>query len=109
MKITFTNLWKQWSRKHYLFTFFQINYLRSLTITICNFSIHFYDKNKEYFDTAGQLANYFNWNDRGDFGEVQIVAESNLGPRDAWKTRSDLLQKLKDFGAEHAKELKRLR
>jgi len=67
------------------------------------------DKKKEYFDTAGQLANYFNWNDRGDFGEVQIVAESNLGPRDAWKTRSDLLQKLKDFGAEHAKELKRLR
>jgi multimeric flavodoxin WrbA len=66
------------------------------------------DKKKEYFETASQLANYFTWNDRGDFGKVRVVAESNLGPRNAWKTRPDLLQKLKKIGEEQAKELKEL-
>lgn len=66
------------------------------------------DRKKEYFETASQLANYFNWNDRGDFGKVRIVAESNLGPRDAWKSRPDLLQKLKKIGEEQAKDLKTL-
>ena len=65
------------------------------------------DKRVEYFETASQLANYFGWNDRGDFGKVRVVAESNLGPRDAWKIRPDLLDKLKQFGKEQARELKK--
>ena len=66
------------------------------------------DKRKEYFDTASQLAAYFDWNDRGDFGNVRVVAESNLGPRDAWKDRPDMLNKLRKFGKEQARELKML-
>lgn len=66
------------------------------------------NKKKEYFETASQLANYFTWNDRGDFGKVRVVAESNLGPKDAWKSRPDLLNKLKDLGKEQARELKEL-
>jgi multimeric flavodoxin WrbA len=66
------------------------------------------DRKKEYFETASQLANYFDWNNRGNFGKVRIVTESNLGPKDAWKSRPDLLDKLKKLGKEQAKELKRL-
>jgi multimeric flavodoxin WrbA len=66
------------------------------------------DKKKEYFETASQLANYFAWNDRGDFGKIRVVAESNLGPIDAWRTRPDLLKKLKKVGAEQAGELREL-
>lgn len=65
------------------------------------------DRKKEYYETASQLAHYFNWNDRGDFGDVRIVAESNLGPKEAWKARPDLLEKLKIIGIDQAKELKR--
>ncbi len=63
------------------------------------------DRKKEYLETASQLANYFSWNDRGDFGQVRVVAESNLGPKDAWKNRPDLVQKLKKIGTEQATEL----
>jgi multimeric flavodoxin WrbA len=66
------------------------------------------DKKKAYFETASQLANYFTWNDRGDFGKVKVLAESNLGPRDAWKTRPDLLKRLKKVGREQARELKKV-
>lgn len=48
--MSFTNIWKQFgSNNHYLFTLFQINYIRGLTITIFNFSIHFYNQKKCYF------------------------------------------------------------
>ncbi len=67
------------------------------------------DKKKEYFETASQLANYFTWNDRGDFGKVRVVAESNLGPEEAWKSRPDLLRKLKKIGRDQARELIELR
>ncbi len=66
------------------------------------------NKKKKYFETASQLANYFTWNDRGDFGKVRVVAESNLGPKDAWESRPDLLNKLLDLGKEQARELKEL-
>jgi multimeric flavodoxin WrbA len=66
------------------------------------------NRKKEYFKTASQLANYFNWNDRGEFGNVQVIAESNLGPRDAWKCRPDLITKLKELGKAQARELKGL-
>ena len=59
-----------------------------------------------YLQTATRFANYFNWNNRGDFGKVRVVAESNLGPRDAWKKRPDLQEKMKDIGIEQARELK---
>lgn len=66
------------------------------------------NKKKEYFETASQLANYFTWNDRGDFGKVRVVSEPNLGPKDAWKSRPDLLRELKLTGIEQARELKKL-
>ena len=65
------------------------------------------DPSEFYVQTATRIAKYFNWNNRGDFGKVRIAAESNLGPRDAWKKRPDLQQKLKDIGIEQARELKR--
>jgi multimeric flavodoxin WrbA len=66
------------------------------------------DKRDEYRETARTLAKYFNWNNRGDFGRVKVVAESNLGPRDAWKNRPELLEKLKKTGFDQAQELKSL-
>jgi multimeric flavodoxin WrbA len=66
------------------------------------------DRREFYFETASHLANYFSWHNRGDFGEVKVVAEPNLGPRNAWEKRPDLLIKLKGIGREHAKELKEL-
>jgi len=67
------------------------------------------DRSEFYFETATHLANYFNWNNRGDFGRVKVVAEPNLGPKDAWKKRPDLQIKLKEIGIEQAKELKELK
>jgi len=61
---------------------------------------------KAYHNTASQLAKYFEWNKRGDFGKVEVVAEGNLGPRDAWKTRPDLLEKMRRTGLQQAFELK---
>ena len=63
------------------------------------------DRSDFYYESAARLAKYFSWNNRGDFGEIEVVAESNLGPRDAWKKRSDLLDKLKAIGGRHADEL----
>lgn len=59
----------------------------------------------DYTKVAGALAKYLNWHDRGDFGEVEIVAESNLGPKHAWKERLDLLDKLQREGVARAREL----
>jgi multimeric flavodoxin WrbA len=66
------------------------------------------DSKKFYAETAIHLANYFNWNNRGDFGKIKVVAESNLGPKDAWKKRPDLQNKLKEMGIEQAREIKEL-
>jgi multimeric flavodoxin WrbA len=66
------------------------------------------DKREEYLKTASSLASYFSWNDRGDFGKVRVVAEPNLGPRDAWKKRPELLTKLRKLGIKQARELKSL-
>lgn len=70
-----------------------------------------YEDNRSdfYFETATHLANYFTWNNRGDFGKVKVIAESNLGPKDAWKERPDLQVKLKEIGLEQAKELIKLK
>jgi multimeric flavodoxin WrbA len=70
-----------------------------------------YEDNKTefYLETATRLAKYLTWNNRGDFGKVKVIAESNLGPRDAWKQRPDLQVKLKKIGEEQAKELKELK
>ena len=63
------------------------------------------DRQEDYLKTASTLAKYFTWNNRGDFGEVKVAAESNLGPRDAWKGRPDLIDKLYKAGIEQAAEL----
>lgn len=62
---------------------------------------------KDYFETVTRLANYFDWNERGDFGKVRVVAEGNLGPADAWKKRPKLLEKMSEIGAKQAMELKK--
>jgi hypothetical protein len=56
---------------------------------------------------ASHLAKYFNWNNRGDFGKIEVVAEANLGPWDAWKKRPDLLAKMKKIGLKQATDLQR--
>ncbi len=61
---------------------------------------------KDYLETATSLANYFAWNNRGDFGKVRVVAEPNLDSSDAWKQRPELKKKLQEIGMEQAKELK---
>jgi hypothetical protein len=66
------------------------------------------NENDDYRKAAGALAKYLKWRDRGDFGNVKVVAESNLGPKDAWKSRPDLLHKLEDLGIEQATELMEL-
>jgi multimeric flavodoxin WrbA len=60
---------------------------------------------KAYHDTASHLAKYFDWNERGDFGKVKVIAEGNLGPRRAWKSRPDLLEKMQRTGLQQASEL----
>jgi multimeric flavodoxin WrbA len=67
------------------------------------------DETEEYRKTAGALAKYLNWHDRGDFGDVKVVAESNLGPKDAWKSRPEALDRATQFGIEQAKEILALR
>lgn len=61
-----------------------------------------------YEETATRIANYFSYNKRGDFGEVRVIAQSNLGPRNAWKKRPDLQEKLKEAGKQQAAELNKL-
>lgn len=63
------------------------------------------DENEAYPKAAGALAKYLNWRDRGDFGEVKVVAESNLGPKDAWKDRPEVLDRLNQYGFEQAQEI----
>ena len=63
------------------------------------------DRKDDYFKTASALAYYLTGHDRGDFGDVRVVAESNMGPRDAWKSRPDLIAKLRAAGVEQATEL----
>jgi multimeric flavodoxin WrbA len=63
------------------------------------------DANDDYFRTASALAKYLNWHDRGDFGDVKVVAESNLGPKHAWKSRPDLLDRLRKDGIDQAQEI----
>ncbi|MBN1224896.1 MAG: flavodoxin family protein [Candidatus Aminicenantes bacterium] len=62
--------------------------------------------NKVYTDTARHLAKYFDWNNRGNFSKVEVVAEGNLGPSDAWKKRPDLLERINKLGLKQAKELR---
>ena len=64
------------------------------------------DPREYYTEVAEHLADYFNWKNRGDFKKVRVVAESNLGPSDAWKKRPDLQEMLKKIGREQANELK---
>ena len=63
------------------------------------------DRSEDYLKTASVLAKYLTWNDRGDFGDVKVFAEPNMGPRDAWKSRPDLIEKLRNTGIEQAREL----
>lgn len=67
------------------------------------------DNPREFYgEIATHFADYFNWKNRGDFGKVRVIAESNLGPVDAWKKRPNLQTKLKEIGIEQATELKKL-
>lgn len=63
------------------------------------------DRSEEYLKTASALAKYFNWHNRGDFGDVKVFAESNMGPADSWKSRPDLIEKLRNIGVEQARDL----
>jgi multimeric flavodoxin WrbA len=64
------------------------------------------DNRRDYYrEMASHLAEYFNWNKRGDFGRVEVVAEPNLGPAGAWKNRPGLLENLKNIGQRQAEEL----
>jgi multimeric flavodoxin WrbA len=63
------------------------------------------DENDDYLKTAGALAKYLKWNDRGDFGDVKVVAESKLGPKNAWKSRPEVLDRLTQFGIDQAREI----
>ena len=44
---------------------------------------------KDYYHEAEKLANYLGW--MGDFGKVEIIAEGELGPRDAVGNKPNLL------------------
>ncbi len=52
----------------------------------------------DYYHEAEKLASYLAW--MGDFGKVEIVCESNLGPRDAAAGRPDLLARAERLGNE---------
>ena len=62
-------------------------------------------ENEDYSKAAGALANYLNWRNRGDFGEVKVVAEPNLGPKDALKSRPEIIKRLKQDGIDQAREI----
>jgi len=67
------------------------------------------DPREFYTEVATHLAKYFNWKNRGNFHKVRVVAESNLGPVDAWKKRPDLQMMLRKIGKEQANEIKKLK
>ena len=50
----------------------------------------------DYLREAETLAKYLAW--MGDFGDVEIVCEPNLGPRDAAAGRPDLLARAEEIG-----------
>ncbi len=50
----------------------------------------------DYRREAEKLAGYLNW--MGDFGEVQIICEGNLGPSGAAAARPDLLDRVREAG-----------
>jgi multimeric flavodoxin WrbA len=55
------------------------------------------DKPREdYPREAGKVASYLAW--MGDFGKVEVMCESNLGPADAAAGRPDLLAKAQELG-----------
>jgi multimeric flavodoxin WrbA len=56
----------------------------------------------DYQEVARRFANYFSW--FGDFGEVELMIESRLGPADAASKRPDLLEKAYNLGQQLAKE-----
>lgn len=59
--------------------------------------VSYEDKPREdYHHEAEKLANYLAW--MGDFGNVEIVCEGNLGPRDAAAGRPDLLARAEELG-----------
>lgn len=55
------------------------------------------DKPREdYYHEAEKLENYLGW--MGDFGQVNIISEGSLGPRDAARNRPDLLASAEKLG-----------
>lgn len=52
----------------------------------------------DYRREAGILARYMGW--MGDFGQVAVVAEGNLGPSNAARKRTDLLNEMVEMGKE---------
>ena len=51
---------------------------------------------EDYHHEAEKLAHYLAW--MGDFGNVEIMCEGNLGPGDAAAGRSDLLVRAEELG-----------
>ena len=51
---------------------------------------------RDYSYEAEKMANYLHW--MGDFGEVEVVAEGNLGPVHAARDRTGLSEKLSTLG-----------
>jgi multimeric flavodoxin WrbA len=50
----------------------------------------------DYYRQAETLARYMSW--MGDFGEVAVISEGNLGPADAARKRPDLLSEMVQRG-----------
>ena len=50
----------------------------------------------DYYQQAKILANYLGW--MGDFGQVEIISEGTLGPRDAAMNRPELLDRAEKLG-----------
>ena len=64
------------------------------------------DKSRDdYRRVAEVLAAYLKW--MGDFGDVEIMSESNLGPADAVAARPDLLEQAETVGRKLAESLTR--
>jgi multimeric flavodoxin WrbA len=51
---------------------------------------------EEYINEAEKLGKYLKW--MGDFNEIEIVSEGELGPRDAAGKKPELLQKIEVLG-----------
>jgi hypothetical protein len=57
----------------------------------------------DHQEVTQRFANYFSW--FGDFGKVELMVESNLGPADAVSRRPDLLEKAYSLGQQLVAEL----